>query len=462
MILPMLGILIWVVGWWITDVIPIGITSLLPIILFPLTGIASSKLIAGFYINEIIFLFMGGFIMALALEKWDVHKRIALKALILFGKSPTKIIIGFMLICAFLSMWISNTATTLLMLPIAMSVNSHLKEIYGKDKLKKFHIALFLGIAYACSIGGIATLIGTPPNLVFTKIFSDTFPMHSEVSFSKWFFFSFPISFVMLLLAMIVLIKLFVPKLPKKKTNKDFFENAYKKLGKITFEQKVVLILFVLFAVLLIFRSDIEFGKIIIPGWERILTYPELISDAMIALLVVSFLYVIPTKKDKKQKLMDWKTTVGIPWEILFLFGGGFALANGFQLSGLLDWLSIQMQVLQGFPTFLMLLMISLFMTFITEFTSNTASTQALLPVVAALAISLNIHPLLVMLPLTISASLAFMFPVATPPNAIVFSTKQFKMKSMLIPGFILNLLGTLVVSLITYYWGSLLFDFGF
>lgn len=456
----MLGIAIWMAGWWITEAVPIAVASLLPLVLFPLSGIASGKVTASSFVNDIIFLFIGGFIIALAIEKWNVHRRIALRTLMLFGKGLFSILVGFMAISAFLSMWISNTATTLLMLPLVLSVIDELELIYSKKELGKFRIALLLGVAYSCSIGGITTLIGTPPNLVFMNVFSENFVNAPEITFADWLFFAFPITLILFSCAVAVLYFMFKPKKGLKAIKPKFFEESYRALGKRTQEQTLILVLFALFVLLLVFRAEINIGSFTIPGWESLFTdKKKFIPDAVVAILISILLFIIPSVENPKKKLMDWKTAVKLPWGIVLLFGGGFALAKGFQISGLSAWIGDKLTVLEGSPMLIIILGCSLLMAFLTEFTSNVASTQALLPIGIVLASSLSINPLYIMIPVTMAASLAFMLPVATAPNAIVFGSNQLKIKQMLLPGFILNCVGIIVITLMMYYWGSSIFE---
>jgi len=455
----MLGVAIWMAGWWITEAVPIAIASLLPLVLFPLTGISSGKEVSASYINDIIFLFIGGFIIALAIEKWDVHRRIALRTLLFFGKGLFPVLVGFMAISAFLSMWISNTATTLLMLPLVLSVIDELEALYSNKEMGKFKIALLLGVAYSCSIGGITTLIGTPPNLVFIKMFSNAYPDAPEITFANWLFFALPITIVLFIAAVIVLYFLFRPSKSIKSIQPSFFEENYKALGKRTYEQTMILMLFALFVVLLVFRADIVIGNFKIQGWRNLFREPKYIVDAVVAIFITILLFIIPSKNNPKKYLMDWKTAVKLPWGIVLLFGGGFALAKGFQTSGLSEWIGEKLLILTGSPILVIIFGCAVLMAFLTEFTSNVATTQALLPLSIALATSLKIHPLYLMIPLTMAASLAFMLPVATAPNAIIFGSKKLKIKEMLLPGFILNCIGILVITIMMYYWGSYVFD---
>ncbi len=445
--------------WWITEAIPLAATALLPVALFPLFGIVDGKIISTMYFNHLIFLFMGGFLMALAMEKWNLHRRIALKILILFGISPSRILFGFMFATAFLSMWMSNTATAMMMIPIAMSMIIKLEENLGKKKLGKYSIGLLLGIAYSASIGGITTLVGTPPNLSFARIISIIFPDIPEISFADWFFFALPISIIIFLFAWLLLAFIFKPKVKWGKLNRQDFKEEYHALGKAKPEEKIVLTLFITLAFLWIFRSGFSINGFTFPGWSFLFNFPSFINDGTVAIFIGVILFVIPSKTKKGDRLMDWKTANKIPWHIVLLFGGGFALAKGFVDSGLSIWFGNQLTGLANVHPLVLMLVIVAMMSFLTELTSNTATTEMILPILAGLAVSIKINPLLLMVPATLAGSLAFMLPVATPPNAIVFGTNHLKVKDMAFTGFWLNLGGIIIASLITYYWGSLIFN---
>ena len=451
----MLAIAVLMAIWWMTEAVPIAITALLPVVLFPLFGIMNGKDVSSTYFNHIIFLFIGGFIVALAMEKWDLHRRIALKILLLVGVSPNRILIGFMLATAFLSMWISNTATAMMMVPIALSVISQLEENIGSEYIKKYSVALLLGIAYSASIGGIATLIGTPPNIAFSQIYSQTFPSAQEISFAQWIVFALPLSIIMLFFAWLFLYLIFVPKISFKGNAKEVIKRHYSKLGRITYEQIVVLIGFVLLAFLWLFRSgfDISIGhkNIILPGWSKLFAHPEYFNDGTAAMFIALLLFIIPSKNDKSQTIMDCQTLSKLPWNIVLLFGGGFALAKGFSVSGLSMWIAQRFHSLTNLNLILIVLIISTVVVFLTEFTSNTATTQMFLPILSSIAIGIHIDPLILMIPATISASLAFMLPIATPPNIIIFGSGRVRIVDMMKVGIFLNLIGIIVILLILF-----------
>ncbi len=446
--------------WWVTEIVPLAITSLLPVVLFPVLGVMNGKDVSSTYFNHVIFLFLGGFLIALAIQKWDLHKRIALKILLLVGTSPAKILLGFMLATAFLSMWISNTATTMLMIPILISIITQLEDINLKKDVKHFSIGLLLSIAYSASIGGIATLVGTPPNLSFARIFNIYFPNAPEISFATWFFYAFPIVIVMFIIAWLYLYVVFVKRGANfKSIEKSNLKLTYKKLGKWSYEEKVMMIIFVLLAMLWFFRADIIIGSFKIYGWQNLFKNPSYFNDGTVAIAIAIILFIIPSKQQKGKFLMDWKTAESIPWEIILLFGGGFALATGFKDSGLSQWFGEQMIWLNTVHPFFIILTIAFVVTFLTEITSNTATVETFLPVLAGLAMSIEINPLLFMLPATIAGSLAFMLPVATPPNALIFGTKRVPMIEMSKTGFFLNIIGIVIVTISTYYLGTYIFD---
>ena len=455
----MIAVVILMAGWWISEAVPIAVASLLPLVLFPFLGIMDGGDTAVQYFNDIIFLFMGGFILSLAMEKWDLHLKIAFRTLLFFGSKPYKILIGFMFASSVLSMWMSNTATAVLMLPIAISVIAEMEHIHGKKKMARFKIGLLLGIAYSCSIGGITTLIGTPPNLAFVAIFSNMYPDAEAISFSTWFIFALPIYIILLTSASLVLFLLFRPKIENAGTFRKYIREQNHKLGKSTSEQKVVMVLFSLFALLLIFKSDLVIGNFRLPGWSNIFNEPAFIKDGTVAVALAILLFVIPSKNKKGSQIMDWKTALKLPWGIILLFGGGFALAKGSVESGLTQWIGEGLVQYAGTPPLIFIGINTMLMAFLTEFTSNISTTQILLPVVAAMSESLLINPKFLMIPVTLASSLAFMLPIATPPNAIVFGSKQLRIKDMILPGLILNILGIVVVTLAMYLWGTNMFD---
>jgi sodium-dependent dicarboxylate transporter 2/3/5 len=455
-----LAIAILMAIWWITEIIPLAATALLPVVLFPLFGVMNGKDVSSSYFNHVIFLFIGGFLVALAMQKWNLHKRIALKILMVTGSSPARILLGFMLATAFLSMWISNTATAMMMVPILISIIQKLEEHVDKKDISRYSVGLMLGVAYSASIGGIATLVGTPPNLSFARIFQIMFPNAPDISFSDWFIFAMPISFIFFIVVWLYLFLIFRPKKKWPKLASGTLSEQYKRLGAASLEEKIILVDFILLALLWLTRAGITIGNFKIPGWSSLFGNPSYLNDGTVAIAMALLLFLIPSRTKKGKKLMDWKTARKIPWNIVLLFGGGFALASGFKESGLSIWFGEQLSGVAVFHPIIIIFIISLGMTFLTELTSNTATTEMLLPVLAGLSVSIGVHPLLFMLPATVSASMAFMLPVATPPNAIVFGSGRIKVIQMAKTGFILNILGAVLITLITYFWSTWVFGY--
>ena len=438
------GIALWMATWWITEAVPLPVTALIPVALFPMFGVMDGKLVSSLYFNSVIFLFLGGFMVALAMEKWNLHKRIAMFALMIFGVKPGRILLGFMFVTAILSMWISNTATTMMMIPIAMSVILSLESSMGVEKVKKYTIGLLLGIAYSSSIGGIATLIGTPPNPAFIRIFAVSFPDAPEISFAQWFFFALPLSMVFLFTAWFILYLIFGRI--HFALDKDLFRERYKSLGKMGREETIVLIIFASLAVLWLTRASIHIGNFTIPGWSEIFPEPGYINDGVVAIFVASFLFIIPAKNEPR--ILDWATARKLPWGIVILFGGGFALAGAFKDSGLSAWVGQQLYGLKDLPPVLTIASVSTVVAFLTELTSNTATSQMVLPILAAIGTAIGKNPLLLMVPATLASSFAFLMPVATPPNAIIFGTGKVRIMDMVKVGIIFEFIGILIITL--------------
>jgi sodium-dependent dicarboxylate transporter 2/3/5 len=444
--------------WWISEAIPIGVTSFLPLVLFPVLGILNGRTIANAYINDVIFLFIGGFLMALAMEKWALHKRIALKVLSIVGGSPLMILFGFMLSSAFLSMWMSNTATTMMMLPIAFSVSNALEEVHGVHKIQNYLSGLLLSIAYACSIGGISTLVGTPPNLSFVRIFSILYPNSPPISFGQWITFAFPITIIMFFFTLLVVYVMYKPKEKIKKLDASFFNDRYIALGHISAEERRVFFLFIALVLLWVFRSNIDLGFYNIPGWSSLFENSAFLTDGTVSMFIAILLFTIPSSK-KSEALLTWEITSKIPWHIVFLFGGGFALAKGFVDSGLSTYAGGLLSDASELSPTLLIGTLTGLMSILTEFTSNTATTEMILPVISGLANEIGVNPLLILIPVTLAASLAFMLPIATPPNAIAFSTGKLTVAQMIKTGFIINIFAIIIITIFTITWGVVVFN---
>jgi len=446
--------------WWITEAIPLAATAILPMILYPLLGILAGKATAPIYFNSTIFLFIGGFMIALTMEKWDLHKRLALLIIRTIGGGPSRIILGFMIASAFLSAWMSNTATTIMMLPIGLSIILQMEEEFGETDSHRFSLCLMLGIAYAASMGGMATLVGTPPNLVLQRTFQLTFPKATPISFGIWMIMAVPLSVVMILTIWVVLTKVIYRPPEHLRVSPEIVDNEYKALGPMTYEEKVVAVIFAITAVLWVFRKNLVLGFVTIPGWSNLLPTSKLIDDGTVAVIMASIMFFFPTRNPdaKTATLMDVTVFKDLPWDIIILFGGGFALAKGFQVTGLADFIGTKLQVLAGFSTVGMIGVISTTLTFLTELTSNTATTQMVLPILASIAVAMKTHPLLLMIPATLSASCAFMMPVATPPNAIVFGSGRVKIGEMVKAGLLINIIGVIIVTTLFLLLGTAVF----
>lgn len=444
--------------WWMTEALPLAVTAMIPLILFPLTGVLNASKTADSYINSVIFLFLGGFLIAIAMERWKLHRRIALKIITIMGVSAPSILLGFMVASAFLSMWISNTATAVMMLPIALAVISKIESDVSEEKASKISKALLLGIAYSCSIGGIATLVGTPPNLALVRITKIIFPNAPQISFGNWMVLAFPISLLIFFLAFLVIKKIFGID-NKISLDKSFIKEEYHSLGKISFEEKSVLVVFVTTVVLWIFRVELNLGFVTIHGWATLLNIADLIDDSTIAIMAAISLFIIPTKdKYEQTTILASNSIEQVPWSVILLFGGGFALAHGFTVSGLSNYIGAQLKGITHIEILILILIISASINFLTELTSNTATTQMILPVLASVAVSIEVNPLLLMIPATLSASMAFMLPVGTPPNTIVFASKKLRVVDMIKTGFLLNITSILIITLVVYLFGNVIF----
>ena len=429
----------WMAVWWIAEAVPIAITSLLPIVLFPLTGGLGISDTTAAYGDKIIFLYMGSFMIALAIERWNLHKRIALQVIYIIGTNLPKIILGFMIATALLSMWISNTATAVMMFPIGLSVVRQ----FGNDrqgtpiKEEIFGKALMLAIAYSASIGGMATLIGTPPNLVFAGVIQKTFG--KEITFMNWLIIGLPVSMLLLALGWRYLVyHAFRLKNISFPAGKNEIGMQLKALGPLQKEEIRVIWVFAITALIWIFRGILEK---FIPG----------LDDTIPAILAGISLFIIPAKREKR-KLITWEDALKMPWGIFLLFGGGLALAAGFSKSGLAAWIAGQFVAFQYLPLLILLLLLVAAVNFLTEITSNTATTAMLLPILAPLALSINANPYQLMIAATLAASCAFMLPVATPPNAIVFGSGYLRIPDMVKTGIVMNIVSILLVGLFVYF----------
>lgn len=436
-----LGVAAWMIVWWITEAAPIPITALLPLILFPFLGIMKMSEAAAPYAHPIIFLFMGGFMIALGLEKHRLHERIALNLIRITGTSGNGIILGFMIATGIISMWISNTATAMMMLPIAISVIGLLKTEQGNTPEttskgeRNFGIGLMLVIAYAANIGGVATIIGTPPNVVFVGLLNQFYDQ--KILFGKWMLIGVPLSVILLTICYFVITRLVFPNNLKKVHGSELLiQNKLKELGSIRKEEKLVMTIFVFTSSLWIFQQPLN-----------LLLGSELLNDTNIAMMGGSLMFVVPSSLKEFTFLLHWRDTEKLAWGILILFGGGMCLAQGLSEAGIIQAVGAAIAE-QGSAVNWLLLGLITASVFITELMSNVALVQIFIPVVFGIATNLGLNPILLGMPVAMGASMAFMFPVSTPPNAIVFSSGHMKIKDMMKAGIILNIVSILVIYL--------------
>ena len=440
----------WIAVWWISEAIPIPATSLLPIVLFPLTGALNVDATTAPYANDLIFLFMGGFFIAMAMQRWDLHRRIALRTIRVIGTGPERIILGFMIATAFLSMWVSNTATAMMMTPIGLAVILQTRNLVERTDTDlptaqgefNFGTGLMLCIAYSATVGGVGTIIGTPPNLVLVGAINETFGR--SISFAQWMLYGVPISALGVAITWTYVTKFLIP--PQMDTlpgGLDVIDDELDGLGPMTREEKLVLAVFTATALAWISRSFVL--QPVVPG----------ISDSIIAITGAVVLFLIPARETDGSFtfLLDWDTAVGIPWGIILLFGGGLSIAAGFQETGLAVWMGEQLSALGGVSMLVVMTVVVMLTIFMTEVTSNTATTAMLMPIMASLAVGLELHPYGIMIAAATAASFAFMLPVATPPNAVVFGSGYITMPQMAKTGVGLNIIGILLVIALALTW---------
>lgn len=420
--------------WWSTEAIPIPATSLLPVLLIPLLGIDSLAKATAPYANPTIFLFLGGFLLGLAMQRWNLHKRIALATLLAVGNQPSRQIAGFMIATAFISMWVSNTATSIMMLPIGLSVIGLLTEGSAREQSERFATALLLGIAYAASVGGIATLIGTPPNALLAAFLRENHDVH--IGFGQWMLLGVPVTAGMLLFTWWWLTRGGFRL--SGGDSRSMLQQEMAALGPMSRQEKLVALIFTLAALAWIFQPLLAEH---LPG----------LNDTSIAIGAALLLFLIPANVQERTFLLDWQTANKLPWGVLLLFGGGLSLAGVIGASGLAEWIAQSLGGLDMLPLILMIGLVALVITFLTEITSNTATAAAFLPLLGALAVAQGLPPQMLAIPAAIAASCAFMMPVATPPNAIVFGTGEMRIQSMIKAGFALNLFGVFFVTLLCY-----------
>ncbi|MDA0678822.1 MAG: DASS family sodium-coupled anion symporter [Proteobacteria bacterium] len=429
---------LWMAVWWATEAIPVPVTALLPLVIFDPLGILSIRDAAAPYANPTIYLYLGGFIMALTLERWSLHRRIALAIVSRTGTDGRRLIGGFMLVCATLSMWMTNTSTTMMLLPIVLSVTvvirDNIPDLSEKTR-NNFQIAMLLGLAYSASIGGLATLIGTPPNALLMGFMADNYGI--EISFARWMLVGIPVSFIMLPIAWIGLTRFLFPcDIPSSAAVRAHLRELKAELGPMSIAEKRVAIAFGCLVAAWMFRQPVT-EALGISG----------VSDTGIVLTIALLLFLLPSGDSSNPRLAVWEDMARLPWGVLVLFGGGLSLATAVSDSGLALWLGEQLAPLSVWGTAVLVVAAVTLVIFLTELTSNLATTATLLPVMGAIAIQAGVPPIVLTVPITIAASCAFMLPVATPPNAIVFSTGAISIPQMVKAGVFLNIIGIIIVS---------------
>lgn len=428
------------ITWWITEALPMPVVALMPLIFFPLFKIASMEEAAAPYANPVIFLFMGGFMLGLAIEKWNLHRRIALNIIRLTGTSGDRIVLGFILSTGLLSMWLSNTATTMMMFPIALSVIHVMKENNkGDGNIANFSLAIMLAIAYASNFGGISTIIGTPPNVAYVGYIEKKYSV--QVDFIKWMLICTPLAFILLLSLYWVTVKwLFPNRIKSDAATRQLIRNSVAALGPLSQNEKRVLVIFISTALLWITKDLINIAQ---PLFK--------LNDTVIAVLGGSALFICPAKGDKDESILEWSDTSKMAWGILLLFGGGISLASGLENAGLMEQLGQWLSQFAG-NKFILVLVITVVTIFLSEVMSNVAQVIVFAPVVSSLADAIGMNPLLLGLPMTLAASCASMLPMGTPPNAIVFASGHIRLRQMTKAGFVMNIISVVLITLFCWF----------
>ena len=431
--------------WWVTEAIPLAATSLLPLALFPFLGLGTASESAAPYANHLVYLFLGGFMLAQTMQRWGLHRRMALSIVHRIGTSPSRIVLGFMCASGFVSMWVSNTATTAMMMPIGLAVIQQAVEAFEKEgadidtRPGHFHFGanLMLGIAYGASIGGVATIIGTPPNVFLAGTMAENHGI--EISFLRWLGFGIPFVLLFLPLTWLWLTRVALPiRIQSLPGGTARIEAELNELGSMTIPEKRLAIIFGLTAAAWTFR----------PYWTAAIPTGNLVSDSTIAMAATVMLFLTPAGNG--EKLLNWQWASRLPWDVLLLFGGGFSLAAGFERNGLSTWVGGQLQFFGELPLPVFIVIVVLLIVTLTEFASNVASTAMSVPILAATATTMGLSPLMLAIPATVAASCAFMLPAATPPNAIVFGTGYFTIPQLVKAGIGVNIIGVILISILT------------
>jgi sodium-dependent dicarboxylate transporter 2/3/5 len=444
-----LGVALLMASWWVSECIPIYATAFVPIALFPLLGILNSSTTAENYGHNYVLMLLGGFFLAKSIEISGLHKRLALFIIKRLGTNRSKLILSFMIATALLSFWIANVAVVLLMLPIAIAIID--KEEHSVHKAN-FGLAMMLAIAYAASIGGTGSLIGTPPNMVFAGVMEKMFPDAREIDFLEWMKIGVPIVIVLLPIIWIYIIKYF--KISGKfEGSKEIIDAEISALGKISSYEKRVFMVFLFTAIGWIFRKDLELGGVLIPGWSSLLGVKAFVHDSTVAIIAALLLFIIPSGRtdDENKTLLNWRSAASVPWGVVMIVGGGYAIADSFKQTGLADYLGSALSFISVYPPIIILVIVITLMIFITEINSNTATANIFLPVLAAMAIAGSINPYLLMIPATFACSFSFMLPSGTGTNAVIFGSNRVTISEMAKCGLGLNFLGIILLTLMMY-----------
>ena len=443
------AVAIWMAIWWATEAIPVAATALLPLILFDALGLATLKESAAPYANPIIYLFLGAFILALGVQRWGLHQRIALMILIRTGTDGRRLVGGFMLIAALLSMWMTNTSTTMMLLPIVLSVIAVIFQqdaVISKKDAQDFQVAMVLGLAYAATIGGMATLVGTPPNALLAAFLEDQYAI--QISFFDWLFVGIPLSATLLLSAWLLLTRVvYHVNIAENEQTQNHLAELYSQMGSMTKAEKRVALIFLFVILGWMLRRPIS-------DWTAISS----LSDTSIALAGALAMFLVPSSDRQQPQLLVWDDLRQLPWGVLILFGGGLSLASVIAASGLAQFLGESLAPLNALGLGVMILGATALVILLTELTSNLATTATLLPIIGAMAIESGIDPMVLCVPVTLAASCAFMLPVATAPNAIVFSSTYVSIPQMARAGWYLNGLGMLVLTALALWWAPVVF----
>lgn len=437
--------------WWLTEALPVAATAMVPLVVLPLCGVMSAAATAAPYASKTNFLFLGGLIIATAVARWDLHRRIALIIILKFGTTPSHLVLGFMTATALISAWISNSAVTMMMLPIAIAVLDHF-ERDDPALVRSLGPVLLLAIAFSATIGGMATIVGTPPNAVFVGALAQLFPEAPPVGFLQWMLVGVPLACLMVPLAWLWLVY-GASKLGRQasKLDRNILLNQLEELGPVSPPERRVLAVFVATALLWMFRRPIEIGALVMPGWSMLLPTPSMAGDSTVAIAMALVLFALPAGDERGSRLLDWESASKLPWGVIVLLGGGFALAAAINSSGLALWLGDLLSWAGSRPGLMGVFLLCLIVSFVTEVTTNTAITTILMPVLAATAVAGHFDPRILMVPCTLAASLCFMMPSGTAPNAIVFSDGRLSVATMARAGLPLNLMAVVLVTLVVW-----------